>query len=81
MKSLLKVSAALIIAAIPVSAIAATPALDFTKIDTAKTGKVTEAELKAAYPSLTPDQFKKADTNGDGTLSKTEFDAWMKTLG
>jgi len=81
MKSLLKVSAALLIAAVPATVLAAAPALDYTKIDTAKTGKVTEAELKAAYPTLTDAQFKTADTNHDGTLSKAEFDAWMKTLG
>ncbi|CDP50864.1 hypothetical protein [Paradevosia shaoguanensis] len=80
MKSLLKISAALLIAAVPVTAFAAAPALDYAKIDTAKSGKITEAQLKAVYPKLTDDQFKKADADHDGTLSKTEFDAWMKTL-
>lgn len=81
MKSFLKVTAALVIAAIPVAAFAAAPTLDFTKIDAAKTGKVSEAQLKAAYPGLTDAQFKAADTNHDGSLSKAEFDAWAKTLG
>jgi len=80
MKSLLNVSAAILIAAIPATAFAAAPALDYAKIDTAKTGKVTEAQIKAVYPKLTDDQFKKADANHDGTLSQAEFDALVKTL-
>ncbi|MGB6485985.1 MAG: EF-hand domain-containing protein [Steroidobacteraceae bacterium] len=58
----------------------------FAMLDKKKTGKVDESEYMAASPEvasfatggyasglLTPEMFKKIDTNSDGTISRHEF--------
>ena len=58
----------------------------FAMLDKKKTGMVDEPEYKAASPEvasfatggyasglLTPEMFKKIDTDGDGTISQREF--------
>jgi hypothetical protein len=58
----------------------------FAMLDKKKTGKVDEPEYMAASPEvasfatggyasglLTPEMFKKIDTDGDGTISQREF--------
>ena len=46
---------------------------NFAAADGNKDGIVTMAEAVAAIPTLTQDQFNKADTNGDGKLDEAEF--------
>lgn len=47
-------------------------------LDTDKNGTLSMAELKAKVPALTEDQFKAMDTNADGAIDGTEFDAAVK---
>lgn len=46
---------------------------DFMKLDENHDTKLTLQEAQVAYPTLTLDQFNKADADGDGSISSTEF--------
>ncbi|WP_421759321.1 hypothetical protein [Devosia sp.] len=62
------------------SAFAQTAAVTFESADTDTSATVTLAEAQAAWPDLTKDAFDAADTNKDGALDKTEFDAYVAAL-
>lgn len=62
----------------------------FAMLDKKKTGKLDESEYMAASPQvasfatggyasglLTPEMFKKIDTDGDGTISRQEFRSYQ----
>ena len=59
---------------------AAPAAPDFATIDADKSGDVSFAEAQTAWPDLTEDAFKAADTDTSGALSQTELDAYLATL-
>jgi hypothetical protein len=59
---------------------AAPAAPDFATIDADKSGDVSFAEAQTAWPDLTEDAFKAADTDTSGALSQTELDAYVATL-
>ena len=48
---------------------------DFTRADTNTDGALTYQEVLAIMPGMTTDQFRAADSDGNGTLSQTEFEA------
>ncbi len=45
----------------------------FEDADANKDGKITPVELSAAVPDVTMKEFRKYDTNGDGSLDRAEF--------
>ena len=47
--------------------------MKFETVDADKNGSVSMKELVTALPTVTEDQFKMADADGDGELSKEEF--------
>ncbi|MGI9415683.1 MAG: hypothetical protein ACR2PM_18550 [Hyphomicrobiales bacterium] len=47
--------------------------MDFDKVDANTDGSLTFEEVAAAMPNMTEDQFKAADADGDGVLSKPEW--------
>ncbi len=47
----------------------------FNDVDHSSDGRISPAELSAVMPGLTMEQFKRYDKNGDGCLSKSEYDA------
>ncbi|MBX3704086.1 MAG: EF-hand domain-containing protein [Steroidobacteraceae bacterium] len=61
-----------LVAAIPLAA-QAHP--DRAKLDANGDGSVDLAEMQAARPGFTAEQFRKADANGDGLLSREELRA------
>jgi len=57
----------------------------FNALDKDFNGELTPAETRAGVPPM-PDQifnaqFRKADTNGNGTLNQAEYDAWIEANG
>lgn len=46
---------------------------EFDKVDANADGTLTFEEVAAAMPDMNEDQFKAADTDGDGVLSKPEW--------
>jgi hypothetical protein len=58
---------------------AAPAAPDFATIDADKSGDISFAEAQTAWPDLTEDAFKAADTDTSGALSQAELDAWLAT--
>jgi len=47
--------------------------MEFDKVDANADGTLTFEEVAAAMPDMNEDQFKAADTDGDGVLSKPEW--------
>jgi hypothetical protein len=52
----------------------------FATADADASGGVSLAEAQTVWPDLTQDAFTAADTNADGSLDQTEFDAYVATL-
>ncbi len=52
---------------------------DFTKLDANHDGHLSMTEVKAANPDWTAAAFKKADKDGNGSLSQQEYDSAMMT--
>jgi hypothetical protein len=52
---------------------ARTQGTDFDDVDENKDGKVSPVELSVILPSLTLEDFRKHDKNGDGYLNRSEF--------
>jgi len=48
--------------------------MKFETVDMDKSGSVSMKELVTALPTVTDAQFKAADIDGDGQLSKEEFE-------
>ena len=48
---------------------------DFTKADQDTDGALSYQEVLSVMPTLTADQFKAADADGNGSLSQAEFEA------
>lgn len=48
----------------------------FADMDTNTNGTLSLAEVRAAVPSLTPETFATADADGNGELTRAEYDAW-----
>ncbi len=71
MKKILATAAALTTLAL---ASAQADGMKFETVDTDKSGSVSMEELVAALPTVTDAQFKAADLDGDGQLSKDEFE-------
>lgn len=46
---------------------------EFDQVDANADGTLTFEEVAAAVPDMNEDQFKAADTDGDGVLSKPEW--------
>ena len=75
-----KIVASLAIALLATSAMAdeaAKGGMSFTQLDADRDGKVTSTE--AAGSAELSSAFKTSDANGDGALSKSEYDAWLTT--
>jgi Ca2+-binding EF-hand superfamily protein len=53
----------------------ASAADDFVKIDANKDGQVTTEELTAVGIGWSTEQFATADSDGNGTLSRAEYEA------
>jgi hypothetical protein len=65
--------------AAPVKAAAAAPkVVTFKTIDTNHDGKVSQAELKVVFPTLTKAEFTTADADKSGALSVAEVAAFFK---
>ncbi len=68
-----------LLATLAVAAFVASPVWaqtpDFNSVDTDGNGTVSWAEVQAAMPNVTQDQFKAADKDGSGELDQTEFQA------
>lgn len=62
------------------SAFAQMAAVTFESADTDTSAAVSLAEAQVAWPDLTKEAFDAADTNKDGALDKTEFDAYVAAL-
>lgn len=56
----------------------ASPALagDFATLDTDGSGGLSLAEVQAAAPEVTEEEFAGYDVDESGELSEVEFDAW-----
>jgi len=48
--------------------------MNFETVDTDKSGAISMQELVTAMPTVTDAQFKAADLDGNGELSKEEFE-------
>jgi glycine/D-amino acid oxidase-like deaminating enzyme len=71
-RMILPLGAAMMLAALPVAA-QSIPAI----ADADGSGDWSLAELQAAYPALTADDFAAVDTNGDGAVDHDELVAAM----
>ena len=58
---------------------AAPAAPDFATIDVDKSGDLSFAEVQTAWPDLTEDAFKGADSDASGALSEAELTAYLAT--
>lgn len=52
-------------------------AVDFASVDTDTSGDISLTEAQAVWPDLAEDGYMTADTDGSGTLSQEEFDAYL----
>jgi len=50
----------------------------FRNVDHDKNGKISYEELLFVFPEVTPETFARIDTDGDGTLSESEYAAFLK---
>lgn len=78
MKKILVSVLALGLATSGVMAQAAAP--DLATADADQSGDVSFAEAQVVWPDLTQEAFTAADTDGNGSLSQAEFDAYVATL-
>jgi len=51
---------------------------NFSAADTDGDGVVSSAEMKAAMPDMTQEQWDQADADKSGTLTQAEFDQMMQ---
>ncbi len=61
------------------AAFAQAAAPDYATADADKSGDVSLAEAQVIWPALTQEQFTAADTDGNGSLSQAEFEAYAAT--
>ncbi len=73
----MKMRSVVIMAASAFFANAALAAEDFPTVDANSDGEVTWAEAAARAPQMTDEDFKEADSNGNGSLSPGEYIAAM----
>lgn len=71
----LKKPAAVVFATAFLSTVAFAAEGDFARADQDTDGALSYQEVLAIMPTMTADQFKAADGDGNGTLSQTEFEA------
>ncbi|WP_417772431.1 hypothetical protein [Stappia sp.] len=53
----------------------------FAEIDVDQNGELSIAELATAMPNLTQEAFNTADADGNGSLSKAEFEVLTSNSG